>query len=173
MSTGGPFWKTKRLAEMNRAEWESLCDGCGQCCLHKLEDEDTGAVAVTDVSCKLLDTETCRCGDYANRREYVPDCVQLTPGTVEMLFWLPETCAYRLLARGGDLPPWHPLVTGDPESVHAAGVSVRGAAISETGVENLEDHVTRWLEQVAPKGVIWRLGAPSRRSGARRFARKR
>lgn len=140
-----PFWKRKTLAQMSKPEWESLCDGCGQCCLHKLEDADTGDIAVTNVACKLLDTHSCRCSSYANRWKFVPDCVQLTPDKAEDLHWLPESCAYRLLADGEDLPDWHPLVTGDPNSVHEAGISVRGQAVSEAEIEDLEDYVTGWL----------------------------
>lgn len=140
-----PFWKTKTLAEMDGAEWESLCDGCGQCCLHKLEDSDTGAIAITDVACAFLDIEKCRCTDYANRAVNVPDCVALSPDNVSALHWMPETCAYRLLAEGADLPDWHPLVTGDPGSTDRAGISVRGKAVSELSVDDLEDHVTGWL----------------------------
>lgn len=140
-----PFWKRKTLSQMSKPEWESLCDGCGQCCLHKLEDADTGAIAVTNVACKLLDTESCRCSSYSNRWKFVPDCEQLTPDKAGELHWLPESCAYRLLAEGEDLPDWHPLVTGDPNSVHEAGMSVRGQAVSEADIEDLEDYVTGWL----------------------------
>jgi uncharacterized protein len=130
-----PFWELKTLAEMSREEWESLCDGCGQCCLIKVEDEDTGDIYLTRLGCKLLDTTTCRCRDYANRKRHVPDCLSLRPKTLEELPWLPETCAYRTLAEGRELAWWHPLVSGDPETVHTAGVSVRGWARSEKGVK--------------------------------------
>jgi uncharacterized protein len=129
-----PFWKTKKLEEMTSSEWESLCDGCGQCCLIKLEDEDTGDIAVTRLACKLLDLGSCQCSNYANRQRHVPDCVKLTPESVRSLNWLPETCAYRLIDEGRNLRWWHPLVSGTRETVHEAGISIRGAAMSETKV---------------------------------------
>jgi uncharacterized cysteine cluster protein YcgN (CxxCxxCC family) len=121
-----PFWETKSLAEMTRSEFESVCDGCARCCLVKLEDADTGATHYTDVACRLLDTRSCRCTDYGHRTRRVPDCMKLTPRTAKTYSWLPRTCGYRLLAEGRPLYWWHPLVSGDPESVHAAGISVRG-----------------------------------------------
>jgi len=137
-----PFWETKSLRQMDRAEWESLCDGCGKCCVHKLEDEDTGELMATNVACRLLDRRTGRCKDYRNRRAYVPECVRLTPEKVLDLDWLPSTCAYLLLAEGKPLPDWHPLVSGDPETVHAAGQSVRGWTVSEDEVgDDLENFV--------------------------------
>ena len=142
-----PFWRRKSLAEMTETEWESLCDGCGRCCLNKLEEEDSGKIYFTDVGCRLLDGETCRCGDYANRKAQVPDCVRLTPQNVGRLPWLPPTCGYRLVAEGRDLYWWHPLVSGDPESVHAAGVSVRGrVGASEDYMphQTLEDRIVSW-----------------------------
>lgn len=131
---------------MTAEEWESLCDGCGQCCLHKIEDEDTREIALTDVACRYLDLDRCRCSDYANRQRNVPDCVLLTPETVRRLHWLPATCAYRLVAEGHDLYWWHPLVSGDPATVHEAGISVRGQAISEDEVDDIEDHIQDWLD---------------------------
>lgn len=136
-----PFWKEKSLAEMTPAEWESLCDGCGRCCLHKLEDEDTGDVVYTNVACRLLDTERCRCTRYAERKRLVPDCVVLTPRNLADLPWMPGTCAYRLLFEGRDLPWWHPLVSGDPGTVREAGISMSGRTISERNAGDLEDHV--------------------------------
>jgi uncharacterized cysteine cluster protein YcgN (CxxCxxCC family) len=144
--TEAPFWRTKALEEMSDAEWESLCDGCGRCCLNKLEDEDTGAIAWTSVSCRLLDTKTCRCSDYAHRAEKVPECIRLTPEEVRTLSWLPPTCGYRLAAEGEDLYWWHPLVSGDPQTVHTAGISVRGRTVSETEVrfEDWERFIVDW-----------------------------
>jgi uncharacterized protein len=137
----GRFWETTPLDAMDRAQWESLCDGCGKCCVHKLEDEDTGEFYITNVACKLLDRETARCSSYRNRRSFVPDCVRLTPKLVQEIPWLPETCAYRLIDEGEPLPDWHPLITGDPESVHRAGMSVRGWTISEADAGDLEHHL--------------------------------
>ncbi len=138
------FWETVPLDRMNTAEWEALCDGCGKCCLNKLEDADTGEVWFTRVACRLLDGETCRCGHYENRRQFVPECVFLTPKTLpEVAYWLPATCAYKLLHDGQPLADWHPLVSGDPDSVHRAGISVRGWTVPEFGVpeEDWEDHI--------------------------------
>jgi uncharacterized cysteine cluster protein YcgN (CxxCxxCC family) len=146
-----PFWKTKTLAEMSREEWESLCDGCGRCCLHKLRDEDTDAIAWTNVACRLLDLQTCRCSNYAQRRRLIPDCVRLTPEALDDIDWLPPSCAYRRLNEGRDLAWWHPLVSGDPDTVHTAGISIRGRAIDEREAGQLEDHVTAWPGR-SPRG---------------------
>jgi len=135
------YWETKPLAAMNREEWEALCDGCGKCCLHKLEDEDTGELAPTNVACRLLDRRTGRCKDYRNRRAHVPDCVRLTPEKLKTIDWLPSTCAYRLLADGQPLHDWHPLETGDPDSVRRAGQSVSGWTVSEDDAGPLEHHM--------------------------------
>lgn len=150
--TADAFWKTKSLAEMTKPEWESLCDGCGRCCLNKLEDEDTGEFLYTRAACKLLDIGTCRCSDYANRHEKVTDCVALTPDNAGSLGWLPRTCAYRLLAEGKPLQWWHPLISGRPETVDEAGITIKDKAYSEEGlsVDDLADH-------------IWRLPKPRRR----------
>lgn len=134
------FWK-RPIETLNREQWEALCDGCGKCCLHKLEDDITGEVYHTNVSCRLLDLKTGRCSDYKHRRVYVPDCLRLTPKLARDLPWLPDTCAYRLRADGDPLPDWHYLICGDREAVHAAGQSVRGKAISETVSGPLEEHV--------------------------------
>jgi uncharacterized protein len=138
-----PFWKTKSLAEMNKAEWESLCDGCGRCCLNKLEDEDTGEFLYTRAACKLLDIGTCQCKDYPNRAKIVPDCVTLTAKNVTELGWLPESCAYRRLDEGLGLAWWHPLVSGTTETVRQAGISVENDAYTEEGikVEELVHHI--------------------------------
>jgi uncharacterized protein len=138
------FWETVPLRQMTPAEWEALCDGCGKCCLQKLEYDDTGEVAFTRVACRLLDGDTCRCLHYETRRTYVPDCVTLTPKTLpKVAYWLPRTCAYKMLHEGRPLHPWHPLISGDPQSVHAAGVSVQGWSISELTVseDEWEDHL--------------------------------
>jgi uncharacterized cysteine cluster protein YcgN (CxxCxxCC family) len=136
-----PFWETKRLDQMSADEWESLCDRCGRCCLIRFEDEDTGEVIPTRVSCRLFDADTCACSNYARRKRYVPDCIKLTPNNVEHLTWMPPSCAYRRVHEGRGLAAWHPLVSGDPESVHRAGVSVRGQVMSETGLVDVEDAV--------------------------------
>jgi uncharacterized protein len=147
-----PFWKTKTLGEMTQAEWESLCDGCARCCLNKLEEESTGRLYFTDVGCRLLDGETCRCRDYPNRLSLVDDCVKLTPQELSEIDWLPPSCAYRLVAEGRDLFWWHPLVSGDPATVHEAGVSVRGRAVDERRAAMLEHYIVDWPGQMPRKG---------------------
>ena len=139
MSAPKPFWETKSLSEMTVPEWESLCDGCGLCCLVRFEDEDTGEIIPTRVSCRLFDDKLCRCKDYANRKAQVPDCIKLTPGNIERLQWMPLSCAYRRISEGRGLASWHPLITGDPESTHKAGVGVRNQTICETSLESPED----------------------------------
>jgi uncharacterized cysteine cluster protein YcgN (CxxCxxCC family) len=148
-----PFWKTKTLAEMNDAEWESLCDGCGLCCLNKLEDWETGEIVWTSVRCTLLDGESCRCSDYENRQATVPDCIRLTVESVSEISWLPPTCGYRLVRDGLDLYWWHPLVSGDPDTVHQAGISARGRTISEDGIDidDYEDYLVTWPLEVGEK----------------------
>ena len=136
----GKFWE-RPLASLSRAEWEALCDGCGKCCLHKLEDEDTGEVQATNVACTLLDRHSCRCTNYRGRRAYVPDCLRLTADNVGRFAWLPTTCAYRLRAEGKDLPEWHYLICGDREAVHAAGMSARGWTVSEDQAGDIEHHL--------------------------------
>lgn len=143
-----PFWKTKTLEAMSSTEWESLCDGCGKCCLAKLEDEDTGDIYFTSVGCRLFDADLCRCTDYLRRAERVPDCVRLTPQNVRTIPWLPSTCAYRLVAEGQDLEWWHPLVSGDRQTVHAAGISMRGrVTASESDMAEPEDYFDHMLTE--------------------------
>ncbi|UNK37192.1 YcgN family cysteine cluster protein [Shinella sp. H4-D48] len=148
-----PFWKTKTLAEMNDAEWESLCDGCGLCCLNKLEDWETGEIVWTSIRCTLLDGESCRCSDYENRQATVPDCIRLTVESVSEIPWLPPTCGYRLVRDGLDLYWWHPLVSGDPDTVHQAGISARGRTMSEDGIDidDYEDYLVTWPLEVGEK----------------------
>ena len=143
-----PFWLTRSLAEMSQQEWESLCDGCARCCLIKLEDEDNGDVHYTNVVCDLLDLESCRCTQYADRSVKVPECIVVKPENINQLHWMPSTCAYRLLWEGKPLPDWHPLVSGDPSSVHLAGISVRGRVFRQCEVEDdaLEEHVIDWTD---------------------------
>jgi len=141
-----PFWESKTLEEMTEQEWEALCDGCGRCCLIKLEDEDSGEIFHSDVRCRLLDPNSCRCLDYRNRQEKVPDCIKLTARNVGKISWIPPTCAYLLLAQGKGLPSWHPLISGDPQSVVQAGISVRGRTVGENEVApgEWESHAADW-----------------------------
>lgn len=143
-----PFWETKSLAEMTEAEWESLCDGCGRCCLLKLQDDVSGAIEHTAVACRWLDLEACRCGCYPQRHAKVPDCVEISAANVQTLGFLPVSCAYRRVAEGRGLAWWHPLVSGDPATVAAAGISVAGKVVSEAGVhpDELDRYVIRWVE---------------------------
>ncbi len=139
------FWVTKKPASFTRGEWESLCDGCGKCCLHKYEDIDSGRVHYTSVSCRYLDTQSCRCTDYSNRAKNVPDCVTLTPKDLEDPYWLPSSCAYKLVAENKPLPDWHPLVSKNPLSTYISGNSVSGRVISETVADDPEDHYIDWI----------------------------
>jgi uncharacterized cysteine cluster protein YcgN (CxxCxxCC family) len=138
------FWEQYAIDRLTQAEWEALCDGCGKCCLNKLEDEDTGEVALTRIACRLLDDSTCRCSQYPIRHQFVPECIVLSPQNMDKnLYWMPETCAYKLLWQGKRLYDWHPLITGDPRSVHDAGVSVQGMTIPEFDVpeDDWEDYI--------------------------------
>ncbi len=138
------FWKEKKLTELSKAEWESLCDSCGKCCLHKLEDEDTGEIHYTDIACRFLDPESIRCSKYLVRQRYVGNCVVMNADLLDKLPWMPSTCAYRLLYEGKDLPDWHPLVTGDRNSVHTAGASAKGRFVGEKEAGDYEDHLVEW-----------------------------
>ena len=138
------FWEKLPIEQLNKDEWEALCDGCGKCCLHKLEDEETGNIEYTKISCRLLDDQTCKCGQYSIRKKFVPDCVVLSPVNIsKVAYWLPNTCAYRLLYEGKPLFDWHPLVSGKKEAVHEAGISVRGICIPEFEIpeDEWEDHL--------------------------------
>lgn len=141
-----PFWQRKKLAEMTPSEWESLCDGCALCCLQKLEDEDTGDVYYTDVHCRYMERSNCQCTVYQERQQKVPECVWLTPAQAEHFFWLPPTCSYRLLAENKPLPEWHPLITGDANSVHQANVSIRNKGIADDQIAESE-----WQDR-----IIWK-----------------
>lgn len=139
--TEQPFWQTKSLSEMTGTEWESLCDGCGQCCLNKLIDADTDEIYFTNVACNLLNIKTCQCRHYTRRFEFEPDCIKLTRENLDSFDWLPQTCAYRLLREGKDLPKWHPLITGSKAAMHRAKISVRHMAIPENQMTEWEDHI--------------------------------
>jgi uncharacterized protein len=142
------WWNTKQLSELSTVEWEALCDGCAKCCLHKLEDEDSGEVFYTKVRCQYLDEAQCACSDYSRRSVLMPNCIHLHVDEVSSYDWLPVSCAYRLRANGQPLPDWHPLVSGDPESVHTAGISIRGRSISDEFVhpDGYEEHIIHWVE---------------------------
>jgi uncharacterized cysteine cluster protein YcgN (CxxCxxCC family) len=142
------FWNTKRLDELTPAEWELLCDGCGRCCLHKLEDIDNGLIFYTRVACRLLDEETCRCTNYAHRLELVKDCIVLDASSAIQYEWLPRSCAYRTYAEGRPLEWWHPLISGNSDSVKEAGISVVGRIISENSVasDDFENHIINWID---------------------------
>ncbi|MXV43777.1 YcgN family cysteine cluster protein [Saccharibacter sp. 17.LH.SD] len=144
MTSTPPFWKTTPLADMTQSQWESLCDGCGRCCLHKLRDEETDEIIWTDISCRLLDTQTCLCTDYHRRQRRIPDCISLTPALLRDIDWLPPSCAYRLLRDGFDLPDWHPLVSGSQDTVHTSGASARGRCLNERYAGMIEDHQADW-----------------------------
>jgi uncharacterized cysteine cluster protein YcgN (CxxCxxCC family) len=152
MTVEKDFWKNKTLAEMSLEEWEALCDGCAICCLYKVEDEEGVEVHLTNIACRFLDLETCTCQLYDQRKNAMPTCIKLTPSKVENLKWLPETCAYRLILKGKPLPDWHPLVSGDPNSIHRAGISVMGKVIRESSanMNNLEEYVIEDLYKKEP-----------------------
>ena len=137
-----PFWKQKKLNQLNDIEWESLCDGCGRCCLHKLEDIDTNELCFTNITCKLLDINSCRCMKYDERFKWVPDCISLRQDLEQTIKWLPSTCAYRLISEGKELPNWHPLISNDPSSVEKAGISIKHLAQSEDDIDDdFQNHI--------------------------------
>ncbi|MCF6204606.1 MAG: YcgN family cysteine cluster protein [Methylococcaceae bacterium] len=140
------FWETKKLSEMTTEEWESICDGCGKCCLNKLEDEDSGKIFFTSVACNLIDLDSCRCTRYSERTILVPECLDLKQHNFSEYNWLPATCAYRLLSDGKQLPSWHPLISGTKESVKEVGVSICSYAMKESEVNDLEEHIIEWLD---------------------------
>jgi hypothetical protein len=140
VNTELPFWE-QPLDTLDRAQWEALCDGCGKCCLLKAEDEDDGKVYMTNIACKLLDTQSARCSDYRRRRYYVPDCIRLTRGKLDQFTWLPDSCAYKMRARNLPLPEWHYLVSGDRETIHETGNSIRGKVITEVEAGPIEQHI--------------------------------
>ena len=147
MSNNKHFWETKSLNQMTKVEWESLCDGCGKCCLHKLEDIDTGEISVSNVSCSFLDQTSCKCKDYKNRNENVPDCIQLDLNNLKKLDWLPSTCAYRLIDEGESLHDWHHLISGSSETIHERGMSVRDCSVNESSLKNVEEYILEWFNQ--------------------------
>ena len=154
VNTDQPWWKAKALAEMDQTEWESLCDHCAKCCLNKLEDEEDGMVYYTDVACDLLNAGTCQCSDYTNRERLVPDCLRLTVDNLDQLYWMPPSCAYRLLHEGKDLPPWHHLVSGSKDTIHEVGESVTGRFVYAKEVEEnqWEERIVDWpLNMKNPK----------------------
>jgi len=139
------FWKEKKLKQLSQNEWEALCDGCAKCCLHRLEDEETQEIHFTNVVCHLLDMETAQCTRYAERSVLVPNCITMTLDDLNDPYWLPSTCAYRLLAEGKELPEWHPLRSGDPESVFNSGNAILGRVVCETEADDLEHHMVDWI----------------------------
>jgi len=147
MSNSKNFWETKSLNQMTKVEWESLCDGCGKCCLHKLEDIDTGEISVSNVSCSFLDQTSCKCKDYKNRNENVPDCIQLDLKNLKKLDWLPSTCAYRLIDEGESLHDWHHLISGSSETIHERGMSVRDCSVNESSLKNVEEYILEWFNE--------------------------
>ena len=147
MSNNKHFWETKSLNQMTKVEWESLCDGCGKCCLHKLEDIDTGEISVSNVSCSFLDQTSCKCKDYKNRNENVPDCIQLDSKNLKKLDWLPSTCAYRLIDEGESLHDWHHLISGSSETIHERGMSVRDCSVNESSLKNVEEYILEWFNE--------------------------
>tara|TARA_B100001142_G_scaffold62758_1_gene62008 strand:+ start:4117 stop:4575 length:459 start_codon:yes stop_codon:yes gene_type:complete len=147
MSNNKYFWETKSLNQMTKVEWESLCDGCGKCCLHKLEDIDTGEISVSNVSCSFLDQTSCKCKDYKNRNENVPDCIQLDLKNLKKLDWLPSTCAYRLIDEGESLHDWHHLISGSSETIHERGMSVRDCSVNESSLKNVEEYILEWFNE--------------------------
>lgn len=150
------FWENKELSDMSLDEWEALCDGCGICCLYKIDDVDSGDVLLTNVACRFLDLDTCSCNLYDDRISAMPTCIKLTPSKVENLSWLPDTCAYRLILKGKPLPNWHPLVCGDQNAIHGAGISVLGKIVGESSIimEDLEDYVTKDLNQLEKNRIV-------------------
>ncbi|MUH07046.1 YcgN family cysteine cluster protein [Commensalibacter melissae] len=140
------YWENLSLQEMNKEQWEALCDRCGRCCLHKLRDDDTNEIYYTNVACWLLDIKTGQCSDYCHRKIRIPDCIQLTRKNLSRIDWLPSTCAYRLIAEGKTLYPWHYLIAGNFEAMHKAGISVRGKVVSEHDAGELEDYIVEWID---------------------------